>query len=803
MYRDASRPITRRVDDLISRMTLEEKVAQLCGCWHFDLLGPSGYEPERMKSKLSHGIGQISRLAGMSPEPPTKTAEAVNTIQRYLVESTRLGIPAIFHEECLCGYQARQGTVFPQAIGLAATWDPDLVRKMADAIRQEMVAAGARQGLAPVLDITRDPRWGRTEETFGEDPYLASVMGKAYVQGLQGDRLSEGVIATAKHFIGYGGSEGGLNWAPAHIPPRELREVFARPFETAIREAGLASVMNAYNELDGIPCAVSREMLTDFLRGQLGFQGLVVSDYMAIESASHYHRVSRDFLGAGVQAIRAGMDVELPSATAYAFLVAAVKEGLVDAPTIDTSVRRALEAKFRLGLFDQPYVDTDRIPEVFARPEAGQVSRRLALESMTLLKNQGGLLPLRRDLRSIAVIGPLSDSIRCLLGDYNYVSFTEGVVGTFQSMAKEAGIDPVELGGFVGHHATAFSDFLEPTDEEAIARENYDVPSILDGIRSLAGKNVTVAYARGCALLGGDRSGIPEAVEAARQADIAILVLGNKSGLDSTCTCGETRDSATLALPGVQQELLEAVHATGTPVVLVLVTGRPLAIAWAAENVGAILLAWLPGQEGGRAVADVLFGQAAPGGRLPMSVPRSVGQVPVYHYHKPSGGRSQFSGHYVDLPASPLFPFGFGLTYTAFEYGHLRISPDEVDNGGTVQVSCNVKNVGPVAGDEVVQLYVHDREAAVTRPVGELAGFCRVHLEPGETRTVSFSLKTGQLAFHNAEMELVVEPGDIDVMVGASSEDIRLMGEFQITGRVLRIDGARPLTSEARHSPAR
>ncbi len=280
-------------------------------------------------------------------------------------------------------------------------------------------------------------------------------------------------------------------------------------------------------------------------------------------------------------------------------------------------------------------------------------------------------------------------------------------------------------------------------------------------------------------------------------------MLGNKSGLDSTCTCGETRDSATLALPGVQQELLEAVHATGTPVVLVLVTGRPLAIAWAAENVGAILLAWLPGQEGGRAVADVLFGQAAPGGRLPMSVPRSVGQVPVYHYHKPSGGRSQFSGHYVDLPASPLFPFGFGLSYTTFEYGHLRISPDEVDNGGTVQVSCNVKNVGPVAGDEVVQLYVHDREATVTRPVEELAGFCRVHLEPGETRTVSFSLKTGQLAFHNVEMELVVEPGDIDVMVGASSEDIRLMGEFQITGRVLRIDGARPLTSEARHSPAR
>lgn len=802
MYEDASQPVARRIDDLVARMTLEEKVAQLCGCWHFDLLGPSGYEPERMKAVLAHGIGQVSRLAGMSPDPPAETARAVNAIQRFLVESTRLGIPAIFHEECLCGYQARQGTVFPQAIGLAATWDPELVRRMTDAIRREMVAAGARQGLAPVLDITRDPRWGRTEETFGEDPYLASVMGKAYVQGLQGDRLSEGVIATAKHFIGYGCSDGGLNWAPARIPPRELREVYARPFETAIREAGLASVMNAYNELDGMPCTVSREILTDLLRGELGFQGLVVSDYMAIESSSHYHRVSRDFPEAGVQAIRAGMDVELPSATAYAHLSAAVRKRLVDEATIDASVRRVLEAKFRLGLFEKPFVDADRTAEAFVRPEARVISHRLALQSLTLLKNQDGLLPLGPDRKSIAVIGPLADSIRCLLGDYNYVSFTEGVVGTFQSMAREAGIDPVELGGFVGHHATAFCDFLEPDDEEALARDNYDAPSILDAIRSLAGRDVEVTYARGCPVQGGDRCDFPEAVDAARRAGVAVLVLGGKSGLDGTCTCGETRDSATLELPGAQQELLEAVQATGVPVVLVLVTGRPLAISWAAENVESILLAWLPGLEGGRAVAEVLFGRAAPGGRLPISVPRGVGQVPVYHGHKPSGGRSQFSGCYVDMPATPLFPFGFGLSYTTFEYSRLRISPEDVDGNGTVQVSCNVKNAGRLPGDEVVQLYVHDREACVTRPVEELAGFCRVHLQPGETRTVTFSLKIAQLAFLDAGMELVVEPGNIDVMVGASSEDMRLMGEFRITGPALRIDGARPLTSEARHQAA-
>src|SRR5512136_2521097 len=418
MYKDSWRSMAERVSDLIDRMTLEDKVAQLCGCWPFDLLGPKGLDAKRMKSRLVHGIGQICRLAGMSAEPPAKTAELVNAIQRYLVENTRLGIPAIVHEECLCGYQARQGTVFPQAIGLAATWDPALVEKMADLIRRQMVAVGARQALAPVLDITRDPRWGRTEETYGEDPYLASAMGKAYVKGLQGRKLAAGVMATAKHFIGYGNSEGGLNWAPAHIPPRELYEVYARPFETAIREADLASIMNAYNEIDGVPCAVSRWLLTDFLRGQLGFQGLVVSDYMAIETACNYHRVATDMQEAAIQAIRAGMDVELPAPTAYGSLVEAVRKGLLDEATIDGSVRRVLEAKFRLGLFEKPYVDTERINAVFSDPEAGEASRVLALESMTLLKNEGGLLPLSRDTKSIATIGPLADSIRCLLGDY-------------------------------------------------------------------------------------------------------------------------------------------------------------------------------------------------------------------------------------------------------------------------------------------------------------------------------------------------------------------------------------------------
>ncbi len=775
-------------------------MAQLCGCWPFELLGRNGLDAERMKSRSVHGIGQIWRLAGTSAGMPWETAELVNTIQRHLMENTRLGIPAIVHEECLSGYQARGGTVFPQAIALAATWDPGLVERMTGIIREQMVSAGARQALAPVLDIARDPRWGRTEETFGEDPYLASAMGKAYVKGLQGNDLSQGVIATAKHFLGYGNSEGGLNWAPAHIPPRELQEVFARPFETAIREAGLASVMNAYNELDGIPCAVSKELLTDFLRGQLGFEGLVVSDYMAIETAFNYHRVAPSLQEAGVQAIQAGLDVELPTAVAYGpLLVDAVRKGMVDTAAIDQSVRRVLEAKFRLGLFDEPYVDLDGIREVFTRSDGREISRLLALESITLLKNKGGLLPLSKDLKSLAVIGPVSDSTRCLLGDYNYVSFTEGVVGIIGAIVRDLKADPSQLGDLVAHHAATFDDFLEAEDEESMARKNYNAPSILESIRSVVSGKTEVVHARGCTLQGDSRDGFEEAIAAARRADAAILVLAGKSGLGYSCTSGETRDCATLGLPGVQQQLLDAIHATGTPVVLVLVSGRPLAVTWAAEHIPAIVQAWLPGTEGGPAVADILFGNAVPGGKLPISIPRSEGQIPVYHYHKPSGGRSQFFGDYVDLCAKPLYPFGFGLSYTQFEYSNLRLSSSRVDSQGDIEISCDVKNVGPVEGDEVVQLYLHDYEASVSRPVRELAGLCRIHLNPGETRTVSFSLDIAQLAFLNREMQFVVEPGKVDVMIGSSSEDIRLRDEFDITGDLVSLRSRRSFTSTARN----
>ena len=799
VYKDPSQTVARRIDDLLSRMTLEEKVAQLVGCWPFDIVGPDGLDSQRTDARLGHGIGQLSRPVGMSTKSPDEGAALVNAIQRFLMEKTRLGIPAIIHEECLAGYQVKGGTVFPQAIGMAATWEPDLVERMTSTIRQQMVAAGARQGLAPVLDVCRDPRWGRTEETFGEDPYLISRMGVAYVKGLQGDDLKRGVIATAKHFLGYGNSEGGMNWAPAHIPERELYEVFARPFEAAIREAGLASVMNGYHELDGVPCTVSREVLTDLLRGQMGFQGLVVSDYMAIETACSYHQVAADFQGAGVQAIQAGLDVELPAEAGYgSLLVDAVQRGLVDVGIVDSSVRRVLEAKFRLGLFENPYVNVKKMREVLGRPEGRELSRLMAAKSMTLLRNEGKLLPLRRGLKRLAVIGPSADSVRNLLGDYNYVVHNEGIAGTVRAAAEMFNIDPKEMGGIAQFYATEFGDYFQASHDDKLVRDNYDMASILDSIKAVVSEHTEVTCAKGCSIQGSARDGFPEAVAAAKRADVAILVLGEKSGLDPSATSGETRDRASLGLPGVQQELLEAVYATGTPVVLVLVNGRPLSVTWAAEHVPAILEAWVPGEQGGPAVADVLFGNTAPGGKLPITMPRSVGQVPVYHYHKPSGNRSQFSGDYVDMSSKPLYPFGFGLSYTEFEYGNLRLSKGKVDSRGAIEVSFDVTNVGTVDGDEVAQLYLHDREATITRPVQELAGFCRVSLKPGETCTVTFRVRMSQLGFYNRDMDFVVEPGNIDVTIGSSSADIRLSGEFEITGEVVRLVGLRSFTSDVR-----
>lgn len=763
IYLDPARSPDERVADLLGRMTLEEKLAQLGGVWITDLLSAGRFAPERAGERLAHGIGHVTRLVAATGSRPRAAADLANEVQAYLREHTRLGIPAILHEEACAGFMARDATCFPHAIGQAATWDPPLVEAMARVVRTQMRAVGAHHALAPVLDIARDPRWGRIEETFGEDPYLVGRMGVAYVRGVQGERLGpDGVVATAKHFLGYGASEGGLNWAPARILPRELREVYAAPFAAAIEEAGVASAMNAYHELDGVPCGASRELMVGMLRDELGFDGVVVSDYFALATLASYHRVARDKVEAARLGLEAAIDVELPAHDCYGDpLRAGIASGAIDPALVDASVRRLLEQKFRLGLFEQPFVDAPSAPRMFDTPAQRGLAREMAEKSLVLLRNERGLLPLRDDAR-VALIGPGADDRRLLQGGYHYPAHVEVM---FEPQGDLPAPTPV-----IAARVEDLADHYPP------------MVTLLDGLRARLAPAGAVTCVRGCDVASDDTSGFAEAVAAARAADVAVVVVGERSGLTNAATCGEARDRADVRLPGVQEALVEAVAATGTPVVLVLLAGRPLALGGLVDRVGAILAAWLPGAEGGTAVAAALVGDVSPSGRLPMSFPRHVGQVPVYHGHKPSGGRSHWKGDYVDMPTAPLYPFGHGLSYARFAYADLRVEPDRPDAEDEVTVSFVLRNEGAMAAEEVAQLYLHDPVASVTRPVRLLAGFARVALEPGQSRRVAFRVPVPLLAFYDRAMRFVVEPGEILVGVGASSADIRLQGGFEIVG---------------------
>jgi len=788
LYREASAGTDVRVRDLLARMTLEEKLAQLGGVWTTALLEDGKFSPAKAGQQLRMGTGHVTRIAGATVLTPSECAELANAIQRFLVNETRLGIPTIVHEESCAGFTARGATQFPQAIGLASTWNPALVEEMTRVIRAQMRAVGAHHALAPVLDLARDPRWGRTEETFGEDPYLVSRLGVAYVRGLQGPDLREGIAATGKHFIGYGASEGGLNWAPAHLGRRELLELFALPFEAAIREAGLATVMNAYQEIDGQPCGASREILDELLRGVLGFDGTVVSDYFSVQTLLSYHHVAEDKAEAARRALEAGIDVELPALDCMgAPLREALAAGRCDLALVDRAVARTLKLKFSLGLFERPFVAAGAAPAVFDTPPQRALARRLAQQSIVLLQNLGALLPLDPAIKTLAVIGPSAASVRLLQGDYHYPTHLEILFGAM----SDASLAPRPQDTHAAAPALAPGVAARKLD-----LADYFVPyvSVLDGIRRALSPATELLVARGCDVTGPSTDGFAEAVDAARRADAAILVLGGRSGLVDGCTSGESIDRAELGLPGVQNALVRAVAATETPLVVVVIDGRPLALTSVAELAPALVLAWLPGEEGGAAVADVLFGAISPSGRLPVSLPRAVGQLPVFYNHKPSGGRSQWRGAYVDLPTQPLFVFGHGLSYTRFEYAALALAQTQVPASGVLEVSIDVSNAGAHSGDEVVQLYLHDLVASSTRPVKQLAGFARVTLAPGETKRVGFRVDLSQLAFYDPEMKLVVEPGAVEVLLGASSEDLRARATFEITGtrRVLSRDEIRP-----------
>lgn len=772
-YRDADLPIEARVEDLLARMLPEEKVAQLGSAWMFELVRGEEVDDDRAAAICRHGLGQVTRIAGASTLTADKVACVANELQRRLVEGTRLGIPAIVHEEICSGLMARGSTVYPQAIGVASTFEPDLNAAMADGIRVQMRKAGAQQGLSPVLDVVRDPRWGRTEETYGEDAYLVARMGTAFVEGLQGPDLSTGVIATAKHFVGYGASEGGMNWAPAHVPDRELREVFLHPFEAAVR-AGLASVMNGYHELDGVPCAANENLLTGILRGSWGFDGIVVADYFSVDQLAAYHRLARSKSEAAVLALRAGIDVELPSSDCFAEpLLAAVESGDADAAVVDAAVRRVLRLKFALGLFERPYVDASDAIAAVDTDAHRSLAATIARKSLVLLHNDG-VLPLGPAPGTIAVIGPNAGEARNLLGDYAYPAHIESLK---------------EMGG----EESPF-DVPVPDDLDLGAVE---VPglSVLEALTATYGD--AVRHARGCAVNDDDTTGFAEAVELAAASDVVVLVVGDKAGLTKSCTSGEGRDRSSLALPGVQEDLARAVLATGTPVVTVLVVGRPCGSEELHQQSAAVLLAWLPGQEGGPAIAETLAGTINPGGKLPISFPRSVGQLPVFYGHKVSGGRSHWHGEYVDGATSPLYPFGHGLSYTTFRLIDPVLVTPTAGPSDSIAVSVSIANIGTVSGEEVIQVYVRDLHASVTRPVLELKSFVRVAVAAGAARSVRFDIPVAQLGFYDADLRYVVEAGEIEVFVGTSSANLVAAGTVTINGGgplTKAFDGTRTVT---------
>lgn len=798
-YKNAELSIEERVADLLPRMNLEQKVAQL-NC----LFASGGVAPG--KEQLKNGIGQISAVfAGMSAEQNVK---CMGEIQRILMEETELGIPALIHAEGLSGAVIAEATNFPVAIGLGATWDDEKVNKMANVIRKQMRAVGVNQSLSPVLDVARDLRWGRVGETYGESPTLISQMGVACVKGLWGENLKDGVAATSKHFLGFAMGQGGFNLAGASITPRELREVYAKPFEAAIREAGLATVMNTYSAIDNEPVVCSKKYLTDLLRGEMGFEGVTVTDYASLSRLKDVFRVAEDYTQAGVMAFNAGMDQELPETVGFGDgFCEAVRNGEVKESYLNQVVGRILTLKFKLGLFDHPYPEEGAVADAYHRPEDEELSYQLASESVVLLKNEGNLLPLKETYKTIAVIGPNADNLRNIFGGYSYAAFTEMCLEVAKSQAANTAMEGVDTGTM--EEAVQNLSAIPPF--EALLPMMY--PSAKTIRQALEEKGVAenVIYAKGCDVMGEERSGFEEAVRAAQKSDVVIMVMGGKNGSGCNCSIGENIDSSSINLPGVQEELVKAVYETGKPIVLLHMDARPLCSEWIVNHIPAILEVWYPGQCGAKAVVDILVGEKTPGGKLPFTAIRNSGHVPVFAEHRNGNGYNDRRGldaemdpdkdnlpeGYVNESAKPLYPFGYGLSYTSFSLHDLKIPKNVISSDEAVEISCVVTNTGRYEGDEVVQLYISDRYASLIRPKKELAGFRRVSLVPGESKTVVFMLQASQTAFLNHDMKWMIEVGDFDVMIGTSSEDFLLTSEFKIQDTKVMESSARAFFAQS------
>lgn len=769
LYLDSSQPIEKRVVDLLARMTLEEKVAQLQTIWHqgreldkgFDAKKNTAngeFDASQAKRIMPLGIGQIARPSEF--KDPLQTVKYTNAIQRWLINETRLGIPTIFHEEALHGHAAPQSTSFPQAIALASTWDDELIKEVYLASAKEVRARGGNQALTPILDVARDPRWGRIEETMGEDPYLIAQLGVAAVKGFQGDGDTipqDRVIATLKHLTGHGQPSGGMNIAPAHIGERELREVFLYPFEAAVTLANVRSIMASYNEIDGIPSHANKMLLTDILRKEWGFNGLLVSDYNAIAELLTRHQLGGSKEDVAMMALNAGVDVEMPDPDVYPLLTSLVKQNRLDVKLIDISVTRILREKFNLGLFESPYTSEAGVNQFIGNDKHRALALKTAEKAMVLLKNDG-TLPLNiNDFKKIAVIGPHSDET--LLGGYSDVPRqTVPILNGIREKLK----GKAEVRFAKGARIT--QDIQDPTTL-AIKASTYSKQRWEQNDASLAGQDDSQRL-------------IDEAVKLTLDSDVAILVVGsNEATSREAWSEDHLGDRTSLNLLGSQEALIEAILATGKPTVLVMTNGRPLTLGKLYDKAPAIIEAWYLGQETGTAVANVLFGDVNPSGKLPLTFVRDVGQIPLYYNYRPSAKRGYLHGD-----TSAQFPFGHGLSYTSFKYSNLTIDDSKAQANGVIKARLSITNTGQYDGEEVVQFYVRDKFASVTRPVKQLKGFKRVALKTGESAKLEFSLPVNMLAFYDAQMQFIVEPGDIELMVGSSSKDIRQSLVFKVSG---------------------
>lgn len=786
IYLDASQTVEKRADALLSVMTLDEKIAQMTAIWsdRQRLENDNGeFIAKEAGDILGNGIGHVARPSeNKNPVGPNKaplaTVKFTNDLQRWTIENTRLGIPAIFHEEALHGHAAQGATSFPQAIALASTFSPELIEKTYSIAAAEVRKRGGHHALTPILDVARDPRWGRFEETWGEDPYLVATLGVAAVKGFQGpksDKIpSNKVAATLKHLTGHGEPSGGLNIAPTPVGERTLHDVFLFPFEAAVREAGVRSIMPSYNEIDGIPSHANKGILTDVLRKKWGFDGTVVSDYFAIDELIGRHHLTDNKAAAALLALNAGVDIEMPNPDTYKTLATSVKSGKIDVALIDRAVKRILQEKFRLGLFENPYTSTEGVEEFIGNAEHVAFSQQVAEQAVILLQNKKQLLPLDKNaIRSIAVIGPHVHET--LLGGYSDVP--RETISVLQGIQNYVG-DSIKVNYAQGTLITR-DDW--PVDDDSKAGNSRSKQRWHTDKVELATEEDTKGLFKA-------------AVRAAKKSDVAILVIGENEGV-SREAWGDNHlgDRTDLNLIGNQQALAEAIIATGTPTIVVLQNGRPLAIEALANKADTLIEAWYLGQNTGSALANIIFGEVSPGGKLPATIPRSVGQLPVYYNHKPSAKRG-----YAFDETTPLFPFGYGLSYSTFAFSDLKIDASKATAGGEVFASITIKNTGKHTASEVAQVYIRDLTASITRPVKELKAYQRVELQPGQSAKIQFVIPVNLLGFHDHNLNYVIEPGAMQLMIGSSSADIHAEGEFTINGKRADVSANKAFSSNSK-----